>query len=55
MVIRHNRLRDEVFDLCHHAHLSGSVERGHDLTRDLAHTSSADIPMLARTEAKLTR
>ena len=43
MVTCHNRLRDEVFDLCHHAHLSVSVERGHGLTRDLAHTRPADI------------
>ena len=35
--------RDEVFDLCHRAHLSVSVERGHGLTRDLAHTRLADI------------
>ena len=27
--MRHNGLRDEVFNLCHHAHLSVSVERGH--------------------------
>ena len=43
MVTRHNRLRDEVFDLCRRAHLSVSVERGHGLTRDLAHTRPADI------------
>ena len=39
----YNRLRDEVFDLCRRAHLSVSVERGHGLTRDLAHTRPADI------------
>ena len=43
VVICHNRLRDEVFDLCCRAHLSVSVERGHGLTRDLAHTRPADI------------
>ncbi|KAL5499463.1 hypothetical protein EMCRGX_G010889 [Ephydatia muelleri] len=43
VVTRHNRLRDEVFDLCGRAHLSVSVERGHGLTRDLAHTRPADI------------
>ena len=43
VVIHHNRLRDEVFDLCCHAHLGASVERGHGLTRDLAHTRPADI------------
>eukprot|EP00731_Ephydatia_muelleri_P029188 Em0020g832a len=43
VVIRHNRPRDEVFDLCRRAHLSVSVERGHSLTRDLAHTRPADI------------
>ena len=38
VVICHNRLRDEVFDICHHAHLSVSVERGHGgLNNDLAH------------------
>ena len=47
VVIRHNRLRDETFDLCRHAHLSVSVERGHDLTRDLDHTRPADI-LIAR-------
>ena len=43
MVVRHHCRRDEVFDLCRHAHLSVSVERGHGLTRDLAHTRPADI------------
>ena len=43
MVIRHNRLWDEIFDLCRHAHLSVSIERGHGLTRDLDHTRPADI------------
>ena len=43
MVIRQNRLWDETFDLCHRAHLSVSVERGHDLTRDLDHIRPADI------------
>ena len=42
-VIRHIRLRDEIFDLCRRAHLSVSVERGHGLTRYLAHTRPADI------------
>ena len=42
VVTCHNRLRDEVFDLCRHAHLSVSVERGHGLTRDLPHTRPAD-------------
>ena len=43
VVIHHNRLQDEIFDICHRAHLSVSVERGHGLTRDLAHTRPADI------------
>eukprot|EP00731_Ephydatia_muelleri_P013057 Em0007g367a len=43
MVVRHHCRRDEVFNLCRHAHLSVSVERGHNLTRDLAHTRPADI------------
>ena len=34
---------DEVFDLCHLAHLSVSVERGHGLTEDLNHTRPAHI------------
>ena len=38
VVIRHNRQRDEVFNICRRAHLNVSVERGHGLTRDLAHT-----------------
>ena len=47
VVICHNRLRDEIFDLCHRTHLSVSVERGHGLTRDLDHTRPADI-LIAR-------
>ena len=43
VVIQHNLLWDEVFNLCHCAHLSVSVERGHGLSRDLAHTSPVDI------------
>ena len=43
VVIRHNLLWDEVFNLCHRAHLSVSVERGHGLSRDLAHTRPVDI------------
>ena len=43
MVIHHNCLRAEAYDLCRRAHLSVSVERGHGLTRDLAHTRPADI------------
>ena len=43
VVTRHNRLQDEVFDLCRRAHLSVSVGRGHGLTRDLSHTRPADI------------
>ena len=42
VVTRHNRLRDEVFDLCRRAHLSVSVERGHGLTSVLPHTRPAD-------------
>ena len=42
MVTRHNRLRDEVFDLCRRAHLSVSVERGHGLTSVLPNTRPAD-------------
>ncbi|KAL5503348.1 hypothetical protein EMCRGX_G010279 [Ephydatia muelleri] len=43
VVICHNRLRDEIFDLCHHAHLSVRLEKGNGLTRDLDHTRPADI------------
>ena len=43
VVICHNRLRDEIFDLCRRAHLNVSVERSHGLTRDLDHTRPADI------------
>ena len=43
VVIRHNRLRDEIFDLCRHAHLSFRLEKGNGLTRDLNHTRPADI------------
>ena len=43
VVIHHNCLRDEVFDLCCRAYLSVSMERGHGLTRDLAHTRPTDI------------
>ena len=43
VVIHYNHLLDEIFDLCRHALLSISVERGHGLTRDLDHTRPADI------------
>ena len=43
VVIRHNHLRDEIFNFCRRAHLSVSVERGHGLTRDLNNTRPADI------------
>ena len=43
VVIRHNRLRDEIFDICRRAHPGVSLERGHGLTRNLAHTRPADI------------
>ena len=43
VVICHNHLRDEIFDLVHHAHLSVRLEKGNGLTRDLDHTRPADI------------
>ena len=43
VVIRHNRLQDDICDLCHHAHLSVKLEKGNGLTRDLDHTRPADI------------
>ena len=43
VVIRYNRLRDDIFDLCRHAHLSVRLEKGNGLTRDLDHTRPADI------------
>ena len=46
VVIRHNRLRDEVFNLCRRAHLSVSVER------DLAHTRHAGILIAGWTRGK---
>ncbi|KAL5474556.1 hypothetical protein EMCRGX_G026517 [Ephydatia muelleri] len=47
VVIRHNCLRDEIFDLCRHAHLSVRLEKGNGVTRDLDHTRPADI-LIAR-------
>ena len=38
VVIWHNLLRDVVADLCHHAHVSVGVEKGHGPTRDHSHT-----------------
>ena len=43
VVICHNRLRDEIFDLCRRAHLSFRIEKGNGLTKDLDHTRPADI------------
>ena len=43
VVTCHNRLWDEIFDLCRHAHLSVRLEKGNGLTRDLDHTRPADI------------
>ena len=43
VIISHNRLWNEVINLCRRAHLSVSVEKGHGLTRDLDHTRPADI------------
>ena len=43
VVIHHNRLRDDIFDLCRHAHLSVRLEKGNGLTRDLDHTRPADV------------
>ena len=43
VVICHNRLWDEIFDLCRRAHLSVRLEKGNGLTRDLDHTRPADI------------
>ena len=43
VVIRHNRLQDEIFDLCRHAHLSVRLAKDNGLTRDLDHTRPADI------------
>ena len=43
VVIHHNRLRDEVYLTSVIVPTCVSVERGHGLTRDLAHTRPADI------------
>ena len=42
VVICHNLLRDEVFNLCCHAHLSVSVERGHGHQRPCPHQAGWD-------------
>eukprot|EP00731_Ephydatia_muelleri_P006506 Em0003g754a len=42
-VIRHNKLRDIIADLCRKAHLSVRVEAGHGLCRDNNHFRPADI------------
>ena len=42
-MIRDNRLRDEILDICRHAQLSARLENGNGLTRDLDHTRPADI------------
>ena len=42
-VIRHNKLRDIVADLCRKAHLSVRVEAGHGMCRDNNHSRPADI------------
>ena len=43
VVIRHNRLRDEVYLTSVIVPTCVSVERGHGLTRDIAHTRCTDI------------
>ena len=43
VVIRHNRLRNQIIELRCRAHLSVSLEKGNGLTRDLDHTRPADI------------
>eukprot|EP00731_Ephydatia_muelleri_P016353 Em0009g777a len=43
VVIRHNRLQDEIFDLCCRAHPSVRLEKGNGLTREVDYTRPADI------------
>ena len=47
VVICHNHLWDDIFDLCRHAHLSVRLEKGNGLTRDLDPTRPAEI-LIAR-------
>ena len=42
-VIRHNKLRDIIADLCRKAHLSVSVEAGHGMCHDNNHSRPADV------------
>ena len=42
-VIRHNKLRDIIADLCRKAHLSVRVEAGHGMCRDNNHSRPADV------------
>ena len=42
-VIRHNKLRDIIADLCCKAHLSVRVEAGHGMCRDINHSRPADV------------
>ena len=42
-VIRHNKLRDIIADLCRKAHLSVRVEAGHGMCRDNNHARPADV------------
>ena len=42
-VIRHNKLRDIIADLCRKAHLPVRVEAGHGMCRDNNHSCPADV------------
>ena len=42
-VIRHNKLRDIIADLCRKAHLSVRVEAGHGMCHDINHSCPADV------------
>ena len=53
VVIRHNCLRDDIFDLCRHAHLSVRLEKGNGLTRDLDTPDQLTFSLPDGTEANL--
>ena len=42
-VIRHNKLRDIIADLCRKAHLPVRVEAGHGMCRDNNHSRPANV------------
>ena len=43
VVVWHSHLHDVFVDFCQRVHLSVSMEKGHDLTRDHSHTKPANV------------